>query len=101
IEQRLRVDDILVAVRIKREDAHAAAKFEIDDINCVADANDEVGGTKGAGDGWKGNAPFEVELRPGGIEKRRDVGESWPQRVFDVIVRNRVIADRLADEAFE
>ena len=51
IEQQLRIDDVLVAIGIKREHAHAAAEFEVDDVDDVADANDEVGSAEGAGDG--------------------------------------------------
>ena len=67
IEQQLRVDDVLVAIGIKRENAHAAAEFEIDNVDDVADANDEIGGTEGAGDGGKLDARFEVILGSGRI----------------------------------
>ena len=33
VEQQLRVDDVLVAFGIEREDAHAGAEFEIDDVD--------------------------------------------------------------------
>ena len=51
VEQQLRVDDVLVAVGIKREDAHAGAELEIDDVDRAADADDQVGRAEGAGDG--------------------------------------------------
>ena len=40
VEQELRVDDVLVAVGVEREDAHAGAKFEIDHVDRAADADD-------------------------------------------------------------
>src|SRR5262249_33627355 len=69
IKQELLVNDVLVAVRVQREDAHAGTELKISHMDRVADANDEVGGTKGAGDGWKDDALLEVELGLGGIEK--------------------------------
>ena len=74
VEQKLRVDDVLVAIGIKRENAHAAAEFEIDHVDGVADANDQVGSTEGAGDGGKDDALFEVVLSAGRIEERIHIG---------------------------
>ena len=101
VEQELRVDDVLVAVRIKREDAHAGAEFEIDDVDGAADADDQVGSAEGAGDGRKVDALLEIELGPGRVEERIHVGITRPQRVLDVVERDRVAVDRLADEALE
>src|SRR5262249_48878743 len=101
VEHGLRIDHILIAIRVKCEDAHAGTKFKINHVNGGADADDEVGSTKGAGDGWKGDATFEVELRPGDIEKRRDIGESRPQGELDIVDGDYVGADPLADEALE
>ena len=78
IEQQLRVDDVLVAIGIKRENAHAAAEFEIDNVDDVADANDEIGGTEGAGDGGKLDALLEVILGSGRIKERIHIGVSRP-----------------------
>ncbi len=99
VEQKLRVDDVLVAVGIKREDAHAGAEFEIDDVDRVADADDQVGGAEGAGDGREDDAMLEVKLGPGRIEERRHVGIGGPQSGLDVVRRDRVAVERLAGEA--
>ena len=40
-------------------------------------------------------------LGAGRVEERIHVGISRPQRVFDVVARDRVAADRLADEVVE
>ena len=42
---------------------------------------------------------FEVEFGPGRVEQRLHIGENRPQRVLDVVARDRVAVDRLADEA--
>src|SRR5262249_36841046 len=99
--EQLRVEDVLVAVRVEHEDAHAGAKLQIDHVNRVADTDDEVDGAEDAGDGWKGDTMFEVELCPGCVEKRINIGVHRSQRVLDVVARDRVAADDLADEAIE
>ena len=101
VEQQLRVDDVLVAVRIKRENAHAGAEFEIDHVNGGADADEQIGSAEGAGDGRKDDALLEVELGAGRVEERIHIGIRRPQRVLDVVARDRVAVDRLADEAVE
>ena len=101
VEQKLRVDDVLVAIGIKRENAHAAAKFEIDHVDGVADANDQVGSTEGAGDGGEFDALFEVVLGSGRIEERIHIGVSRPQGVLDIVARERVVIDRRANEIVE
>ena len=88
VEQELRVDDVLVAIGIEREDAHAGAKFEIDYVNGAADANNQVAGTERVGDGGKDDALLQVELRARRIEQRLHVGENRPQRVLDIVSRD-------------
>ena len=61
----------------------------------------QVGSAEGAGDGRKGDALLEIELGPGRVEERIHVGIRRPQRVLDVVGRDRVAIDRLADEAIE
>ena len=85
VEQQLRVDDVLVAIGIKRENAHAAAEFEINDVDRVADADDEIGSAEGVGDGGEFHALFEVVLGSGRIEERIHIGVSRPQGVLDVV----------------
>ena len=101
VEQKLRVDDVLVAVGIKREDAHAAAEFEVDDVDGVADADDQIGSAEGAGDGREVDALFEVVFGSGRIEERIHIGESRPQGVLDVVAGERVVVDRRANEIVE
>ena len=101
VEQKLRVDDVLVAIGIKRENAHAAAKFEINHVDDVADASDQIGSTEGAGDGGEFHALFEVVRSSGRIEERIHIGVSRPQGVLDVVARERVIIDRRANEIVE
>ena len=67
----------------------------------VADANDEIGSTKGAVDAGKLDARFEVILGFGRIKERVDIGVSRPQRFFDIVARERVVVDRRADEIVE
>ena len=62
IEQELPVDDVLVAVTVKRQDPHAAAELEIDHVDGAADADNQVARTEGAGDGRELDALFEVVL---------------------------------------
>ena len=44
---------------------------------------------------------FEVILGSGRIEERVDIGVSRPQGVLDIVARERVVIDRLADEIVE
>ena len=101
VEQELRVDDVLVAVRIEREHAHAGAELEIDDVDSVADADEQVGSAEGAGDGRKDDALLEVEFSAGRVEERIHIGASRPQGILDVVECDRVVAERLADEVVD
>ena len=61
----------------------------------------QVGSAEGAGDGRKDDATLEVELRPGRVEELLHIGVGRPQGVLDVVARDRVVVDSLADEALE
>ena len=47
------------------------------------------------------DALFEVVRSSGRIEERIHIGESRPQGILDVVARERVIIDRLANEIVE
>ena len=101
VEHELCVDDVLVADGIERENAHAGAKFEVDYVDGAADADDQVARPKGAGDGGKENAAFEEIFGAGVVEERLHIGENRPQGVLDVVARDDVVVDLLADEVLE
>ena len=61
----------------------------------------QVSSTEGAGDGRKGDALLEVEFGAGRVEQRINVGITRPQRGLDIVARDRVAVDGLADEAIE
>ena len=48
VEQQLRVDDVDIAVRIKRANAHAGAEFIVDHVDRVANAHEQIDSTEGA-----------------------------------------------------
>ena len=85
IEHKLRVQDINLALEIKRENAHAAAELEIDDVNSAADPNEQIAGPKGAADRWKFDALFEAELGSRLIEERIHIVVDRTQSVFDIV----------------
>src|SRR5262249_5326643 len=101
VKQKLRVNNVLFAVRGEREDAHAAAELEIERVDRAADADEQIGGAEGPWDGWKDDATFEVEFGSGRIEQRGHIVEGRSQRGLDVIGCDRVFAEFLADEAFK
>ena len=63
--------------------------------------DDQVACTESAGDGRKDDALLEVELSAGCVEQRAYVGIRWPQRGFDVVDREGVVVERLADEVID
>ena len=100
VELKLLIDDVVVAIRAKCENAHPAAEFEVNNVDGAADAREQVDCTEGAGDAGKYDATFKIKFGLG----RQDfinVGERRPQRSFDVVASDRVIVYRLTDEAFE
>jgi hypothetical protein len=97
VKGELRIDAVVGA----RDDAHAAAELVIDDIGDAVDSDDQVGGAESVLDRRKGDAPLEVIFGAGLIEKRVDVSERRPQRVFDVVAGDRIFADRFAGETVE
>src|SRR5262249_30207545 len=101
VKQQLCVDDVLVAVGIKREDAHTGAELEVDYMDRPADTHEQISSAEGVRNGRKGDALLEVEFSSGRLEERVDVGESRPQRVLNIVARDRVAADNRADEVIE
>ena len=101
VEQELRVDDVLVAIRVKRENAHAGAEFEIDNVDSVADAHDQVGTCRRRRRWWESRRAARDNIRRragrGARPHRREpaLGRSR------VVARDRVVVDRLADEVVE
>src|SRR5262249_9457389 len=62
VEQQLAVDDVYGGVIIggaEREHAHTGAELEVDHVRRAADADNQIGGAEGAGDGRKREARFE------------------------------------------
>ena len=101
VEKQLRVDDVLVAVGIERQDPHAVAELEVDHMDRAADAHDQVGGAERVGDAGKDDAAFEEIFGAGLVEQRIHVGENRPQGVLDVVDRDDVVVDRLAGDLRE
>jgi hypothetical protein len=69
VEGQLRVQDVLVAIRIEREDAHAGAEFVVDNLDCAANADEQIERAEGTGDGGKVDTILGVVLGVGRIEK--------------------------------
>ena len=67
----------------------------------VTDADDQVARPKGAGDGGKDNAAFEEIFGPRLVEERFHISENRPQGVLDIVERDDVAVDFLADETRE
>src|SRR5262249_49967250 len=101
VKHKLRIENVLVAVRIERENAHAGAKFEVDQANLAANADEQIDRAPGVRNGRKDDALLEVEFSTGRVEKRINISVRRLQRVLDVIARNRVAVDRLAGEVLE
>jgi hypothetical protein len=101
IEHELRVEDILVAVGIKRDDAHAGAELEVEHVDCAADADQQIDSAESAGDSWKDNAMLEVIFSPGGVEERLRIGVSRPQGVLNIVACDRIGVECPANAAFE
>src|SRR5262249_50883099 len=83
VKRELSVDDVLVIIRVKRENANTNAELKVDDMDDVADADDQISRAEGAGDGRKRDALFEVILSAWHVEERVDIGKNRPQEIFD------------------
>ena len=102
VKHKLGVKHVLVAIRAKREDAHAGTKLEVNYVHGRAtDADDKVAGAKRVGDGRKNDATLEKEFGSGRVEERS------PRRRPPVAGRARCrrseggVVDYLAAEAVD
>ena len=77
-KKQLRVENVFVAVGVQREDAHAGAELEVDNMHGRADADEDVGRAVSVRNGRKNDPTFEIEFGAGRIEQRIHIGDCRP-----------------------
>src|SRR5262249_49290721 len=85
----------------ERKDAHAGAELEIDQMDRAAGTNEQIECAPRVWNGGKADAPLEIVLGTARIYERLRESTCRSQGIFNVIVCDCVVAERLAGEALD